>query len=80
MKLFIHYEDNSAEDLHKTSKVTLPKKWVNGPVTAILELFINSYNPKFDSNKLDFADMHLENDKVRGLLSPAWSFLAAAPV
>jgi hypothetical protein len=64
MKLFIHYEDNADEAVHKTSKVTLPKKWLDGPCTAVLELFVNSYNPKF-AKQLVFAEVHLENDKVR---------------
>jgi hypothetical protein len=61
MKVFIHYEDNENEELHKTSKITLPVKWVDGPISAVLELFIKTYNGKFSSNQL--SDVHLVNDK-----------------
>jgi hypothetical protein len=67
MKVFIHYEDHANEELHKTSKVTLPKKWLIGPVSAIVDLFISAYNPKNPANELTAASVHLENDKGQAL-------------
>jgi hypothetical protein len=69
MKVFIHYEDHVNEDAHKTSKVTLPKKWLSGPVSAIVDLFISAYNPKNPTNELDSTLVHLENDKGQALAS-----------
>jgi hypothetical protein len=60
MKVFIHYEDNKNEELHKTSKITLPVKWIDGPMQAVLDLFVKTYNGKFPSNPL--SEVHLEDD------------------
>ena len=67
MKLFIHYEDHASKELHKTSKITLPKKWLSGHCTALLELFVKTYNGKFAENQLDIALLHLENEKGEAL-------------
>lgn len=67
MKVFIHYEDTESDDLHKTSKVTLPKKWLDGPVTSILKLFVDTYNKQFEGNQLSLAEVHLENDAGEAL-------------
>ena len=45
-RLFVHYEDHASAEMHKTSKITLPKKWLSGPCTALLELFVKTYNGK----------------------------------
>jgi len=38
MKVYVHYEDNTSEDLHLTLKLTLPKKWVDQPIKQVLEV------------------------------------------
>mmetsp|Transcript_41301 Transcript_41301/g.53300 ORF Transcript_41301/g.53300 Transcript_41301/m.53300 type:complete len:299 (+) Transcript_41301:57-953(+) len=65
MKVFIHYEDNDNEELHKTSKITLPVKWVDGPISAVLELFVKTYNGKFSTNQL--TEVHIEDDQNQAL-------------
>jgi len=62
MKVFLHYEDNEDKDLHKTSKITLPKTWLTGECRAVLKLFVDSYNKKFEANPLDFDAVHLAFD------------------
>ena len=59
MKVLLHYEDNDNSDLHKSLKITLPKSWKTGPVSQLLEQFVESYNPKFDSNQLQVTDCHI---------------------
>lgn len=67
MKVFIHYEGHANEEMHKTSKVTLPKKWLSGPLSAVLDLFLSAYNPKYPANQLEASKVHLENDKGQAL-------------
>jgi CHORD len=60
MKVFLNYEDNENNDLHKSLKITLPKSWKTGPASNLLEQFVESYNAKFqDTNPLKVEDMHL---------------------
>ena len=40
MKVFIHYEEPAAEALHQTLKITLPKKWITGPVRNLIDTFL----------------------------------------
>lgn len=61
MKLFIHYEEHMDESLHKTSKINLNKKWVAGPCSQVVKLFVTDYNKKFTDNVLDLANVHLTN-------------------
>jgi hypothetical protein len=44
MKVFLRYEDNDDDSLHKTLKITLPKSWKSGPTSRLLEQFVESYN------------------------------------
>ena len=41
-KVFVHYEEGVDEALHTTLKITLPKKWMNGPISKILKTFIDT--------------------------------------
>mmetsp|Transcript_29547 Transcript_29547/g.48757 ORF Transcript_29547/g.48757 Transcript_29547/m.48757 type:complete len:299 (-) Transcript_29547:25-921(-) len=61
MKVFLYYEDNEHEELHKTLKITLPKSWKTGPVSKLLVQFVESYNTgkADDLFLLVEADMHL---------------------
>lgn len=60
MKVFLHYEDNDNSDLHKSLKITLPKSWKSGPVSNLLQQFVESYNAKHaELNPLAEADLHL---------------------
>ena len=61
MKVFIHYEDNKSKFLHKSLKITLPKKWKQGPTSKLLEFAVESYNASDlgESNTLSAGELHL---------------------
>jgi CHORD len=59
MKVFLHYEDNEASDLHKSLKITLPKSWKAGPTHKLIETFVETYNKSFENNQLVPQDLHL---------------------
>mmetsp|Transcript_13512 Transcript_13512/g.28326 ORF Transcript_13512/g.28326 Transcript_13512/m.28326 type:complete len:306 (+) Transcript_13512:161-1078(+) len=60
MKLFLNYEDNENKDFHKALKITLPKSWKTGPVSKLLDQFVESYNAKFEeTNQLQASELHL---------------------
>jgi hypothetical protein len=59
MKVFLRYEDNDDDSLHKTLKITLPKSWVSGPTSRLLEQFVESYNAGAGGNQLVIGSMHL---------------------
>mmetsp|Transcript_15948 Transcript_15948/g.30081 ORF Transcript_15948/g.30081 Transcript_15948/m.30081 type:complete len:322 (+) Transcript_15948:146-1111(+) len=61
MKVFLHYEDNKDSNLHKSLKITLPKKWLQGPTFKLLEFGIESYNASDlgKTNPLVPSEMHL---------------------
>ena len=61
MKVFLHYEENESKLLHKSLKITLPKKWKTGPTSKLLEFAVESYNASDlgTSNPLDASQMHL---------------------
>jgi hypothetical protein len=63
MKLFIHYEDTPESSRHKTSKISLPEKWLAGPLTPVIDLFVTSYNIKFPDSPLELDQLHLETGK-----------------
>jgi len=60
MKVFLNYEDNENKEFHKALKITLPKSWKTGPVSNLLNQFVESYNAKFqDTNPLQASELHL---------------------
>ncbi len=61
MKVFLRYEDNDDDSLHKTLKITLPKSWVSGQTSRLLEQFAESYNAGDGEkrNRLVVDNMHL---------------------
>ena len=59
MKVFIHYEDVENVDWHKSLKITLPKSWKKGPVSRILQQFVESYNAWNDDHQLEQDQLHL---------------------
>mmetsp|Transcript_21762 Transcript_21762/g.45928 ORF Transcript_21762/g.45928 Transcript_21762/m.45928 type:complete len:304 (+) Transcript_21762:60-971(+) len=60
MKVFLNYEDNENKDFHKALKITLPKSWKTGPVSKLLDQFVESYNAKFkETNPLQASELHL---------------------
>lgn len=66
MKVLLHYEDNTDNNLWKTLKITLPKSWKNGPTSKLLAQFIESYNSNATlgaSNPLTESNMHLSTRK-----------------
>jgi len=62
MKVFMHYDTPSDAHLHKTLKMTLPKKWVPGPSSKLLIQFVESYNTAFPLNTITVEGHHLELD------------------
>mmetsp|Transcript_7326 Transcript_7326/g.9655 ORF Transcript_7326/g.9655 Transcript_7326/m.9655 type:complete len:312 (-) Transcript_7326:185-1120(-) len=63
MKVYVHYEEGENADLHKTLKLTLPKKWVQQSTEQVLDLFLGSYNKKNPENQLEMGNVHLENSR-----------------
>jgi hypothetical protein len=61
MKVLLHYEDNENTELHKSLKITLPKKWKTEPTSRLLSQFVESYNENeaFASNSLKEENLHL---------------------
>jgi hypothetical protein len=61
MKVFLHYEDNESKLLHKSLKITLPKKWKTGPTSKLLEFAVESYNASDlgTSNPLNALQIYL---------------------
>jgi hypothetical protein len=73
MKVFIIYEDNENDALHKTLKITLPKSWNSGPTSKILETFVDSYNTNESfggNNPLDLSQLHLAINSSDSGLTP----------
>lgn len=60
MKVVLHYEDNEDSSLHKSLRITLPKKWKTGPSSRLLTQFVESYNASFqEKNELTESSLHL---------------------
>lgn len=61
MKVFLYYEDNEKEELHKTLKMTLPRSWKSGPTSKLLTQFVESYNASSlgQLNTLQEDNLHL---------------------
>jgi hypothetical protein len=81
MKVFLYYEDNDDKSLHKTLKITLPKSWKSGPISKLLDQFVESYNSSEQGSKhtLVAEDLHLatqstdedkNDDEIRFSLLP----------
>jgi CHORD len=84
MKVFLHYEDHDNVDYHKSLKITLPKSWKTGPLSRLLDQFVESYlsNEVFKThNPLDGSQLHLaqrvaaengnDNTRLQALCSDA---------
>mmetsp|Transcript_17062 Transcript_17062/g.25831 ORF Transcript_17062/g.25831 Transcript_17062/m.25831 type:complete len:298 (+) Transcript_17062:78-971(+) len=65
MKVFLYYEDNENEELHKTLKMTLPKSWKSGPTSKLLAQFVESYNTSSlgEVHTLEENSLHLATNK-----------------
>lgn len=58
-KVYIHFEEAGAP--HKTSKLSLPKKWMTEKqVSSVIELFVDSYNKENPDNAIEKEFVHLE--------------------
>jgi len=61
MKILLRYEEPDDEDIHLTLRLTLPKKYVDGPTKNVCDLFIKQYNNKHGgANELDSQNFHLK--------------------
>jgi hypothetical protein len=65
-KVYIHLEE--ARYPEQTSKIQIPKTWMEKPVSNVIELFVNAYNKKNTENNLELVEeLHLatsEGDKI----------------
>jgi pyridoxine 5'-phosphate synthase PdxJ len=62
IKVYIHYEVDTAP--HKTSKMTVPKKWVAEKTVAdVIELFTGAYNKANPENAIEASEVHLINNR-----------------
>lgn len=60
MKLYLHYEPSEGDKT--TTKLTVPKSWYTKPVSAVIGLFVESYNKKHADNPLEEAEVHLMHE------------------
>lgn len=77
IKAYIHFEEEGSPE--KTSKLTVPKKWVaEKSVKDVIGLFTEAYNTKFPDNAIDLENVHLttsggdkiySNDKIGEVLT-----------
>lgn len=62
MKIYVHYEADGAPE--KTSKMTIPKKWVAEKCVAdVIELFAEGYNKKNPEHAIAKDEMHMTNNE-----------------
>eukprot|EP01041_Mallomonas_annulata_P004476 gene4476-8911_t len=67
IKVYIHYEADGAPE--KTSKLTVPKKWVEERnVVEVIGLFTDAYNAKYPEHSLDKELVHLTTSNDNGAL------------
>jgi CHORD len=62
MKILLHYEDNETLEYHKSLKMTLPKSWKTGPISKLVDQFVETYNGNetfATANPLTVSDLHL---------------------
>lgn len=70
IKIYVHYENSSKPDCNKTTKMTVPKKWVEEKfISDVVSLFVGGYNTKFPENALNASEMHLETKEQEKLYS-----------
>lgn len=61
MKILLRYEEPDDEDIHLTLRLTLPKKYVDGPTKNVCDLFVKQYNNKHGTeNPLEPDKFHLK--------------------
>jgi hypothetical protein len=66
IKVYIHYEPINGPE--KTSKLSVPKKWVTEKVvTDVLELFTDSYNKVNPEHALNKDEIHLITERYLAL-------------
>ena len=54
--MFIHYEEPAAQALHQTLKITLPKKWITGPVRNLIVTFLEARGSRNRSARAPAGD------------------------
>mmetsp|Transcript_29785 Transcript_29785/g.81695 ORF Transcript_29785/g.81695 Transcript_29785/m.81695 type:complete len:279 (-) Transcript_29785:77-913(-) len=62
MKIILKYEESDDKALHLTLRLTLPEKYVKGPTSAVVKLFVDHYNKKLKDSAiaLDETAMHIK--------------------
>jgi len=60
MKVTLKFEESEDEALHMTLRLTLPKKYVNGPTKEVVRLFVDHYNKKHTEHQLNTETLHLK--------------------
>mmetsp|Transcript_410 Transcript_410/g.958 ORF Transcript_410/g.958 Transcript_410/m.958 type:complete len:579 (-) Transcript_410:265-2001(-) len=67
MKVTLKWEEGSDEASHSVIKLTLPRKWKEGPTLQLKETFVDQYNKKHPDSPLDLSQTHLLNTRGQAL-------------
>jgi len=64
MKVTLQYEpqDDETDDLETTLRITLPAKWLDGPVSKVRDTFVEKFNLKHPDCPIALSDCRLELD------------------
>lgn len=72
MKVYIHYEPEEGKGPAKTTKLTVPKKWVAEKTVAdVIELFTDNYNKTNPDFAVDKDAVHVINNSQEQIYSDA---------
>lgn len=70
VKVYLHYEGSVSGAPEKTSKISIPKSWVETKTVAdVIELFAKGYNDKNPEHRIVTAEMHLEDSERQSIFS-----------
>jgi len=71
MKVTLQYDpqDDETDDLETTLRITLPAKWLDGPVSKVRDTFVEKFNQKHPDCPIALSDCRLELDSG-AVLSP----------
>eukprot|EP00811_Abedinium_folium_P002798 NODE_12572_length_1216_cov_5.071625.p1 GENE.NODE_12572_length_1216_cov_5.071625~~NODE_12572_length_1216_cov_5.071625.p1 ORF type:complete len:304 (+),score=96.85 NODE_12572_length_1216_cov_5.071625:64-912(+) len=60
MKITLRYEESDDRGLHMTLRLTLTEKYINGPASGVVNLFVDHFNKKRPENQLNAEALHLK--------------------
>ena len=61
LKVFVAFKPEDPSMPDKQLAITVPRKWLVGPVTKLLSWFVEYYNGKFPGSKIDLEQTCLTN-------------------